>query len=51
MPSDTRITPSDIRYTESQICTHVAVGVAVDGLFVGISCRTDCRSIGFEPPS
>jgi hypothetical protein len=30
--------------------THAAVDAAVNGLSVGISSRTGCRSIGFEPP-
>lgn len=31
--------------------THVAAGVARDVPFSGTSSHTDCRSIGFEPPS
>ncbi len=34
----------------TRIYTYAAVGVAGDGPSAETSSRTDCRSIGFEPP-
>ena len=48
---ESKISQSDTSTSRSnKHCTYVAADVVADVPFVGISCHTDCRSIGFEPP-